>query len=378
VIDTLTEATTATRVDHPLTASRSTQRGASAWALCIALLLHVSVIVLLPDTWLPTQPLIHGDDAEPLEVTLLPPEPISPQELQYVEANPDAPENAPDRTDQYSFRNQQAASHTSNDALPEAPHVDGEEDSHKIVQGAQQQPAPLPPGVYTPSALAGQGPGNDGDQAGAPLAVPVAAAQPLAAPEFLQQTPVSEDGPGSRLETPGPARELLPNPQPEAPINVYQPSAQTAVTQVGHGNGGAVEAKPMPRTRPRLAPELVQGPLMRSRGSVSRRGTLAIDATFSEFGEYQQQFYAALQAGWYQEIEFFQPIDTAARVVVGFLIKADGSIHDVEVLQTTAGEIATLICQTAITKRSPFRPWTREMVQVFGDERTLRVAFHYR
>ena len=379
VIHTLGEATTATRVDHPFSESRCKQWGASVWALLVALLLHLSVIVLLPQEWLLSQQFSQGDDAEPLEVTLLPPEPLSPDDLQYVEANPQAPENTPDRTDQYSFRNQQAASQSSNDALPEAPNVNGEEeDAHKIVQGAQQQAAPLSPGVYSPAVLAGEGPGSEGGKAGAQAAVPVAPAQPLPAPEFIQQKPDTEDGLGSSLETPGQASEVLPNPQPDAPINVYQPPAHTAAAQLGDGNGGAVEAKPMPRKRPRLAPELVQGPLMRSRGSVSHRGTIAIDATFSEFGEYQQQFYAALQAGWYQEIEFFQPIDTSARVVVGFRIKADGSIHDVEVLHTTAGEIATLICETAITKRSPFRPWTRDMVQVFGDERTLRVAFHYR
>ena len=113
-------------------------------------------------------------------------------------------------------------------------------------------------------------------------------------------------------------------------------------------------------------------------GSASRRGTLGIDATFSEFGEYQQQFFAALQLGWYQEIEFFQPIDTAARVVVRFRMQADGSIHDIETLHTSAGEVATFICESAISKRSPFRPWTKEMVEVFGQERTLTVSFNYR
>jgi hypothetical protein len=117
---------------------------------------------------------------------------------------------------------------------------------------------------------------------------------------------------------------------------------------------------------------------MRSHGSVSRRGSLAIDATFSEFGEYEQQFYAAVQTGWYQEIEFFQPIDTSTRVQVRFTLYADGRVESVKAVQTSASEIATFICETAITKRSPFRPWTKEMVQVFGQQRTLHVVFHYR
>ena len=117
---------------------------------------------------------------------------------------------------------------------------------------------------------------------------------------------------------------------------------------------------------------------MRSHGSTSRRGSLAIDATFSEFGEYEQQFYAAVQTGWYQEIEFFQPIDTSTRVQVRFTLFADGRVENVKAVQTSASEIATFICETAITKRSPFRPWTKEMVQVFGQQRTLHVVFHYR
>ena len=116
---------------------------------------------------------------------------------------------------------------------------------------------------------------------------------------------------------------------------------------------------------------------MKSQGSANRRGAIAIDATFSEFGEYEQQFYAAVQIGWYQEIEFFQPIDTSTRVYVRFRMKADGSVDIVEAVKSTAGEIARVICVTAISKRSPFRPWTEEMVQVFGEERWMNVVFNY-
>mgnify|MGYP003753786341 CR=1 FL=1 len=316
---------------------------------------------------------------EEMEVILLPPEPIEQEELKFVEANPEAPENEPDRKDQYSFRAQQAADENPNEALLDAPSVDGEEDSQKIVQGAMEQVPPVTPGVYAP-AQPGEGEGTDGGKAGAQAAAMVPPAEPLPAPAFIQQKPVTEDGPGSSLETPGVGEEVVENPVPDAPINVYKPQPQTVEQQAqqeGDGSGGA-DVKPMPRARPTLSPDLIHGPLMRSEGSASRRGSLAIDATFSEFGEYQQQFYAALQAGWYQEIEFFQPIDTSTRVVVSFRITADGVIHDAEILHTTASEIATLICQTAITKRSPFRPWTQEMVKVFGQERVLQVVFHYR
>lgn len=375
----MVQASTTVRVENPFKEARQEQWWSSGAALLIALLLHISVIVVLPDEFLMSSDALDAQD-EPLEVVLLPPEAIPEEEMKFVEANPEAPENEPDRKDQYSFRAQQAADESLKEALLDAPEVDGEEDSQKIIQGAMEQPTPLTPGVYAPAVQPGEGEGAEGGKAGAQAAQMAPPAEPLPAPDFIQQKPVVEDGPGSSLETPGVGKEVVENPDPEAPINLYKPQPQTTQQQQeqGDGSGGAPDAKPVPRARPTLSPDLIHGPVMRSEGSASRRGALAIDATFSEFGEYQQQFYAALQAGWYQEIEFFQPIDTSTRVVVSFRITADGVIHDVEVLHTTASEIATLICQTALTKRSPFRPWTKEMVTVFGQERTQEVVFHYR
>lgn len=364
---------------HPFDAYRQERRWTTVCAILIALLLHLGVVWVLPEQILISH---QGSEAdEPFEVEMLLNEAPTPEELKFVEANPEAPENEPDRKDQYSYRSQQAASEQVSDVPIEAPEVDGDTDSQKIIQGSLTQSPPVEPGVYSPSVKQGEGEGTDGGKQGAAAQLPVQPAQPLPAPAFLEQEPIAEDGPGSRLETPGESLELAENPDPQAPIQVYRPQPQqTPVEQVqqGDGNGGAIEAKPMPRERPRLAPELIQGPLMDSRGSTRLRGALAIDATFSEFGEYQQQFYAALQTGWYQEIEFYQPIDTSTRVQVRFTIQSDGVVRDVKVVQTTASEIATIICENAIVKRSPYRPWTREMVQVFGSERTLYVSFHYK
>jgi len=375
----LVQASTTLRLENPFKQARREQCWSSAAALLIALLLHLSLLVVVPDKFLMPSAALDVQD-EPLEIILLPPEPLTADELKFVEANPEVPENEPDRKDQYSFRAQQASDQSLKEALLNAPNVDGEENSQKIIQGAMVPAAPLTPGIYVPAVQLGEGEGTDGGKTGAQARQMLPPAAPLPAPDFIQQKPIIVDGPGSSLKTPGAGKELVEIPDPEAPINLYRPQPQTTQQQQqeSDGSGGAPDAKPMPRARPTLSPDLIHGPVMRSEGSASRRGALAIDATFSEFGEYQQQFYAALQAGWYQEIEFFQPIDTSTRVVVGFRITADGLIHDVELLHSTASEIATLICQTALTKRSPFRPWTKEMVIVFGQERTLEVVFHYR
>jgi hypothetical protein len=348
-------------------------------ALLATLLLHLGVVWVLPAQLMPLSTHTDENDTageEVYEISLVE-EPVLPH---YVEASPEAPENEPDRSDQYSYRSQQAADDSPLEDDLNQPKVDGEEDSHKIIQGSLEQVPPVEPGVYAPSVKEGEGEGDQGGKLGQQSQAMVAQpSQPLPAPDFIQQDPVAPEGPGSSREVSGEALEVFEDPDPEAPIDVYQQSAVTESTQPdGDGAGGAVAAQPKPRARPRLAPELITGPLMRSTGSARRRGSLAIDATFSEFGEYERQFYAAIQTGWYQEIEFFQPIDTATQVQVRFTIHADGRVEDVKAVQSTASEIATFICETAITKRSPFRPWTQEMVQVFGQERTLNVVFHYR
>ena len=199
------------------------------------------------------------------------------------------------------------------------------------------------------------------------------------APDFIRQKPEMEEGPGSSLQISGSSNQVSDYySDTDQPILLYREGSENRQDAKGReSDSSAVEARPLPRKRPTLPPDLVYGSLMRSKGSADRRGALAIDATFSQFGEYEQQFYLAVQAGWYQEIEFFQPIDTSTRVEVEFRIQSNGIVDEVKILNSTAGEVATWICQLALTKRSPFRPWTEEMVQVFGQERTMKVVFSY-
>ena len=354
----------------------------SRWVTLLAFLatifVHLGVILVIPDELMPQNKSDTNQarkEAEIYEISL-----VDPVEARFVEASPEAPETEPDRRDQYSYRAQQAADNSPLFDAANKPKVDGEEDSQKILQGSLEQTPPLEPGVDAPASRPGERHGEQGGELGAPdeLVLPQLA-KPIPAPNFIQQDPASDLGPGSRVDLVGEAPEVFEVPDLDAPINVYRPQSVAEQAQkVGDSSGGTLEAQPTPRARPRLAPELMVGPLMRSHGSTSRRGLLAIDATFSEFGEYEQQFYAAVQTGWYQEIDFFQPIDTSTRVQVRFTLHADGRVENVKSVQTSASEIATFICETAITKRSPFRPWTKEMVQVFGQQRTLHVVFHYR
>ena len=344
-------------------------------ALLGTLFLHIMLFVWLPDGLLMTKPAANEDREQTVELTLEPPD---PETLRYVEANPEAPENEPDRKDRYSFRAQQAADENPDVSSDNTPSVDGEEASQKIVQGAVEQSEPMfsEAGVF---ALSRELVGSPDQRS---VTAQVSRLAPLArepsAPDFIRQAPEVEEGPGSHPELSGESQQVVENPDDKALVHLYRAEPTERNQDANEPGGSASAAKPLPRKRPTLPPDLVYGPLMRSEGSASRRGAIAIDATFSQFGEYQQQFYAAVQAGWYQEIDFFQPIDTSAQVRVRFRIQSNGIVDEVTVLQSTATQVATLICQTALTKRSPFRPWTEEMIRVFGRERVMEIVFSYR
>lgn len=316
----------------------------------------------------------NSDKEDTVELLL---EPVDPKERSYVEANPEAPENEPDQTKNYSFRAQQSA-----DEIPEAsekddkPRVDGTEQiASKIIQGAVEESEPMTMESILVESSGGLSDRDNEEYQGSNNPRPMPELVLPSAPDFIEQSPEDEDGPGSSLEISGQGKETLDINQV---IPLYQAEEVSDQTQtLSSSTGSQSNAKPLPRKRPTLPPDLVYGSLTSSQGSAERSGAIAIDSTFSQFGEYERQFYATVQAGWYQEIDFFQPIDTSARVIVQFRIRSDGTIDEVTVLNSTASELATWICQLALTKRSPFRPWTSEMVEVFGQERVIEISFSY-
>ena len=102
---------------------------------------------------------------------------------------------------------------------------------------------------------------------------------------------------------------------------------------------------------------------MQSDGGRVRRGTLPW--TPASIWWYDA-IYSALQAGWYQEIDFFNPL---IPLHGGDSVCFAGRWRDPGhwVLSSNASRIASLLCQNALSKRSPFRVWTREMVDTFGE-----------
>ena len=67
-----------------------------------------------------------------------------------------------------------------------------------------------------------------------------------------------------------------------------------------------------------------------------------------------------------------------AVVIIEFTLRKDGTLHDVVIKESTASQAGAYICKDAIESRTPFDPWTPEMIATLGDEDRGRFTFHYR
>mgnify|MGYP005746266595 CR=1 FL=1 len=350
---------------------------ATLLAFTLTLIVHVGTLLILPGQFFYNYltDRTESKSEQLYEISL-----VDTTERIYVEASPDAPKNKPDRSNNYSYREQQSADQNPLEDAINKPYVEGEVDSQKILNGKLRSNEQIEVGVYSTVEQSSTRDDYKLEKRGqtSQKSTPFIS-KPLNATDFLNKDSIKENVEGSRSSLAQITDNSIKQVSDNMPIEVYRPvEAIEEVETFAMSVESDLIPRPKPRIRPRLAPELTTGPLMRSKGSASRHGSVAIDATFSEFGEYEQQFYAAIQSGWYQEIEYFQPIDTATRVLVSFTIHQDGSISGLNATNSTASDIGTFICEEAISKRTPFRAWTKDMIEVFGIKRDLNIVFHYR
>ncbi|CAI8278095.1 MAG: Uncharacterised protein [Opitutia bacterium UBA7350] len=330
------------------------------WAWTLSFILHGLLLYFLPQEILPRSDDLGAVEPEVLEL-VLEPAMVKPEERRFVEANPKAPENIPDEKQNYSFRNQQAAQENPLPLSQEnQPWVEGTEFTQKILEGQFEQAAMTPSAPERQSAL-------NASEASTATPLPPKGREQA---EFMKEAAhakMGEDGTKPFDDSSTDASGQL-----GGALHIYE-TKERNLTETAASHDIPTEAKP----RPRLDPKLLVGPLMQSKSNASLRGKLAINASFSEFGEYQQQFYAAVVSGWYQDIDYYQPIDLKTRVQVRFTMQANGTVTDVKAVESTASEIATLICENAISQRKKFRAWTKEMVEVYGETREMTVIFIY-
>ncbi|AHF92295.1 hypothetical protein OPIT5_20620 [Opitutaceae bacterium TAV5] len=346
------------------------------------ILFHLLLILLVPRLpwarWSPEPSSFDSSrmfdiEVEPDAVIEPPPEEQTPP--RFVEVNPDAPDNPPDKAPNTGSQNQQVAQpEPSPETRPDAdtPAVDGEkEDSTAIVSGSLTQPAPPAPPPPPPAPETPE-PETVPDKPSAPDAAQVAL-DPLPGYENLQGP--ADNSPGT-TSTPVPTRPGDADRQAEGTPD----GAPTGTAAQGNGVPRIDRSRPMPR--PRLPAATVvrarPSPILRNVIGTENIGAVAYDAKWSSYGEYLQRLVDTVQVQW-ERLIINSTVYPAAgtTVTVKFELNDKGEIARILDVKSNGSRPAEYSCVNAIQARSPYGDWTDDMKQVLGTTQEITFTFHY-
>ena len=295
----------------------SIDQRSAAIAVAVSLGLHLLLLWVLPDTF-------HKVVAymRPVEVLTAPvkiDEARLPPKLRFIETNPLANQAVPKTTPFTSARNQTAAQPVpekmpTNSPLPKS---QGTSEQLRIAQGK-------------------------------PRSIDQSEAAPVTQPSVSMAAPVKAAPP------PGPGKSAA------------QPSPAPA----------PVAANP---DRPRASvPSGTYGLLLRRPVGVNRAGSIAVDARFSNYGDYTQRMMEAIQSSWWSIIERsrFEGV-SRGNVIVRFRLHRDGTVTDAQVLGTEVTRVMTLACKDAVMAPAPYDIWRADMVAMYGESDTVTINFIY-
>jgi len=295
----------------------SIDQRSAAIAVAVSLGLHLLLFLVVPDTFHKVVAFVR-----PVEVLTAPvkiDEARLPPKLRFIETNPLANQAVPKTTPFTSSRNQTAAQPVpekmpTNSPLPKS---DGTSEQLRIAQG---KPRSIDQSQSAPAP-----------QPSISMAAPAKATPP--------------PGPGKAVAQPSPA------PVP-------------------------VAANP---DRPRASvPSGTYGLLLRRPVGVNRAGSIAVDARFSNYGDYTQRMMEAIQSSWWSIIERsrFEGV-SRGNVIVRFRLHRDGTVTDAQVLGTEVTRVMTLACKDAVMAPAPYDIWRADMVAMYGESDTVTINFIY-
>ena len=291
---------------------------AAAFAAVASFGLHLLLLWVLPSDFQRAVVLIR-----PIEVLTAPvkvDEARLPPKLRFAETNPVANQAVPKAAPFTSARNQTAAQPTpektaTNSALPKSL---GPSPEIRLTQGR-------------------------------PRSIDQSQAQPSPAPSVAMTAPTAAPTPGAGQPAPKPAPVVPPAP---TPVNPDRPRASI--------------------------PSGTAGLLLRNSVGVNRAGAVAIDARFSQYGDYTQRMLEAIQSSWWSIIERsrFEGM-SRGRVTVRFRLHRDGTVTDAAILHNDVSRIMSLACKDAVMAPAPYDIWRADMVALFGESDIVTINFYY-
>lgn len=283
--------------------------------------------------------------------------------LKFVEANPNAPDNAPDKTDNFAAQNQQVAQEKpTTDHKSDAPALKGDKDPDvtAIVNGQMAEPAPAAPPVAQKPA---EKPETPEEEAARKAQIPLSGVEKVEG--------ANADGIGSNVAKFSPGAKAVPE------LVEGSPDAK-ADQGKSHGLYYTVDPK-NPQPRRSLPANVVKArptPLRNNEFGTENIGAVAYDAKWSSYGEYLKKFIDTVQVQWerilYQS-DFYPTAGT--KVTVTFRMDSTGDITGFSKVEGSGGRAATETCTSAIVARKPYGPWSDDMIAVLGKSQEFTFTF---
>lgn len=336
------------------------------------LLVHVILVLLAPQFGFEKFSGIHtgisvnqADRGKTFDFELAnPPVPEAQRNpLQFVETNPDAPANEPDKTDNFSNRNQQSAQLAKPEELDpqHRPSITNAQDKIQnetaIVTGDMAEPqlgaAPIPASTLTATTEQEE--------------------QKLR----MEQVTLSGIDKSEGLSEEGVASNISNSKSPSTRSEQNVEGAREATDADGGLVAVTAAHAAQPKARPRLTAPRTTILSNRVTG-VANLGILGMDARWSEYGEYLNELIEIVQHQWYRILDESRVSPPhGSHVAITFKINSHGETDIVKVEDFDAGKLGVFSCQNAIQARQPYRKWTEQMIAVLGDDQTLTFAFYY-
>lgn len=281
----------------------------------------------------------------------------------FVETNPDAPENTPDKTRNFAARNQQVAQEKpAPENKSDTPQLEGKKDREatQIVSGdlkqpeLEPQPAPPPTPVVNPSTAQAEARREE---------------NPLPGTEKVEGD--NKDGFGANIAK---------NAENATSVPERVEGVKNAPIVVGNPQPMQPKIDPQrPQPRRRIERNVRPAVLAENKLGTSNIGPIAIDARWSQYGEYIQKLIETVQVQWERindQSRVYPPPGTT--VTVKFRLEgSEGAVAEIISSDTNGGTQAERACISAITARSPYGKWTDDMVAVLGEAQEMTFTFYY-
>ncbi len=285
-------------------------------------------------------------------------QPVKPPPLnRFVEPNPNAPENVPDKTNNFSSKNSQIAQEKPQlDQHNDTPQLDGKKDiqSNQVVSGQlTRPPVDSPP----PSP-----------QAAMPTKTEQAPRQQQNPLSGFEKEKDNDDAFGSNVgKVPDAAK-----PVPEK-VDGASKGVATGLTMEP-----AIDPK-HPRARPILEQTQTRPAIFKdNQFGTSNIGPVSYSAKWSSYGAYLHKMIEAIQAQWDRIlIDSNTEPPAGSTVTVTFVLDSKGRISEIKRVESTSSEQGKGSCIGAITNTAPYGEWTDDMKAVLGDSQELTFVFYY-